>query len=112
PCTRFSEIRFYYSNLADYARVAMCLVAAVTLAFRQPLATAALILGSTLLDWVDGPLAHAHNQCTIFGSGVDWLADMLAQVVTLVWWGSLAPAVLPWLAIATAIELATGLFDF
>jgi phosphatidylglycerophosphate synthase len=112
PCTRFSEIRFYYSNLADYARVAMCLLAAVTLAFRQPLATALLIIGSTLLDWVDGPLAHAHNQCTIFGSGVDWLADILAQIITLVWVAQLAPALAPILVFATAIELTNCIFDF
>jgi phosphatidylglycerophosphate synthase len=112
PCTRFSDLRFYYSNLVDYARVAMCLLAALTLAWRLPLATAVLILGSTLLDWVDGPLARAYHQCTIFGPGVDWLADMLAQIVTLVWWASLAPAVFPVLMIATAIELTNCIFDF
>lgn len=112
PCTRFSDLRYYYPNLIDYARVALCLLAAVTLPWRMPLATAILILASTLLDGVDGKVARAHNQCTIFGSGVDWLADILAQVVTLAWLGSLAPAWLPLLVGAAAIELATCIFDF
>jgi phosphatidylglycerophosphate synthase len=112
PCTRFSQLRYYYSNLIDYARVALCLLAAATLALKLPLPTAVLIVGSTLLDWVDGPVARAYNQCTIFGSGVDWLADMLAQIVTLAWWASLAPAILPLLMIAISIELANCVFDF
>lgn len=90
----------------------LCLLAALTLALQWPVPTAVLIIVSTLLDWVDGPVARAHDQCTIFGSGVDWLAGMLAQVVTLVWWASLAPAVLPVLLVATAIELANCIFDF
>jgi phosphatidylglycerophosphate synthase len=112
PATRFSDLRYYYSNLIDYARVALCLLAAATLAWRMPLTTAVLLLSSTLLDWVDGPVARAYNQCTIFGSGVDWLADILAQIVTLVWLGSLAPAWLPVLVAAMTIELANCIFDF
>jgi phosphatidylglycerophosphate synthase len=112
PATRFSDLAGYYSNLIDYARVALCLVAAVTLALRLPLVTAVLLLSSTLLDWLDGPVARAYNQCTVFGSGVDWLADILAQIVTLVWLGSLAPAWMPLLAAATAIELTNCIFDF
>jgi phosphatidylglycerophosphate synthase len=112
PCTRFSDVRYYFSNLIDYARIAMCLLAAVTLSFHQPLATAILIFGSTLLDWLDGPVARARDQCTIFGSGVDWLADILAQIVTVMWWVSLAPVMLPVLMLVTAIELANCIFDF
>jgi phosphatidylglycerophosphate synthase len=89
--------------------VALCLLGTVTLALGWPLATAVLIIGSTRLD---GAVARAYNQCSIFGSGVDWLADMLAQMVTLVWWASLSPAVLPLLMSATAVELATCIFDF
>jgi phosphatidylglycerophosphate synthase len=112
PYTSFADLRGYWSNLVDYARVLLCVAAAVTLAGNFPLATAALILGSTLLDWVDGPVARAHNQCTIFGSGVDWLADILAQVITLVWLGRLAPAWIPLLFCATAIEITNCIFDF
>jgi len=112
PATRFSDLWRHYSNLIDYARVALCLLAAATLAGRMPLTTAVLLLSSTLLDWLDGPVARAYNQCTIFGSGVDWLADILAQFVTLAWLGSLAPAWLPLLVAGIAIELATCVFDF
>ena len=112
PCTRFSDLCYYYSNVIDYARVLLCLLAAATLAWRMPLTTAVLLVSSTLLDWVDGPVARAYNQCTIFGSGVDWLADILAQFVTLVWLGSLAPTWLPLLVAAMTIELATCIFDF
>jgi len=112
PVTRFPDLCYYYSNLIDYVRVALCLLAAATLAWRMPLTTAVLLLSSTLLDWVDGPVARAYNQCTVFGSGVDWLADILAQFVTLVWLGSLAPAWLPLLMAAMTIELANCIFDF
>jgi len=95
PATRFSDLWRHYSNLIDYARVALCLLAAATLAGRMPLTTAVLLLSSTLLDWLDGPVARAYNQCTIFGSGVDWLADILAQFVTLAWLGSLASRASP-----------------
>jgi phosphatidylglycerophosphate synthase len=112
PCTRWPDLRYYYPNFIDYARIAMCLLAAMTLSFHQFLATAILIIGSTLLDWVDGPVARAHDQCTIFGSGLDWLADILAQIVTMVWLVSLAPALLPALMLVTAIELTNCIFDF
>jgi hypothetical protein len=112
PCTRWPDLRYYYPNLIDYARIVMCLIAAMTLSFHQFLAAAILIIGSTLLDWLDGPVARAHDQCTIFGSGLDWLADILAQIVTMVWLVSLAPALLPALMLVTAIELTNCVFDF
>ena len=84
---RFHQIKYYYSNLIDYARVVMCLLAVFTIGMNWPMFTAILVVGSVLLDWVDGPVARAYHQCTIFGSGVDWLADVLAQVVLMVWLG-------------------------
>ncbi len=109
---RFHQIKSYYANLIDYARVVMCMLAVVTISLHWPLVTAILVVGSVLLDWVDGPVARAYDQCTIFGSGVDWLADVLAQVVLMVWLGQLAPALLPSLMIATSVEIATAIFDF
>lgn len=49
------------------------MLASFTIGMNQPLLTAVLVFGSTLLDWIDGPVARAYNQCTIFGSGVDWV---------------------------------------
>ncbi len=110
--TRFSEIKYFYANLIDYMRVAMCVLAGFTIGWNQPFLTACLIIGSHLLDWIDGPVARYFNQCSIFGSGVDWLADVQAQIVTMVWWVTLDPSVLPWMMIATTIELATCIWDF
>jgi len=90
----------------------MILLATISIRYDAPLTTAFLIIGSTLLDWVDGPLARAYGQCTMFGSGIDWLADILTQVVTLAWWIILDPKVLPWVMLMTTIETATCLFDF
>ena len=112
PCTRVAHLWRSRSNVIDYARVALGLLAALTLAPQWPLLTAVLLIVSALLGWKDGPAARAHVRSTIFGSGVGWLADMLAQVVTLVWWASLAPAVLPLLLLATAVELANCIFGF
>ena len=85
PSTRVREIWLYRSNLVGYARIALCLAAGATIATAHPLLTAGLLLGAILLDWVDGPVARAYHECTVFGSGVDWLADVLAYVVILAW---------------------------
>src|SRR5262245_29389029 len=90
----------------------MCLLAVFTIGLNWPFCTAILVVGSVPLDWVDGPVARAYHQCTIFGSGTDWLADVLAQVVLMVWLGQLAPGALPWLMIATSVEIAAAIFDF
>lgn len=117
---RFYDIAYFYANVIDYVRVVMCLVAAFTIRANWPVTSAFLIFVSVLLDWIDGPLsspflsspsrlsfcplthpfpgpvARAYNQCTIFGSGVDWLADVLCQVITMGWWVQLDPSTLPW----------------
>jgi phosphatidylglycerophosphate synthase len=109
--TGFAEVSGYYANQIGYARLALCLFAAFT-AFRFPWLAAALLLGSTLLDWIDGPIARRANQCSILGSGVDWFADMAAQIVAMAWLVSVRPAMFPWIAIATGIELCNCIFDF
>jgi phosphatidylglycerophosphate synthase len=110
--TGFAQVRGYYANRIGYVRVVMCVLAAFTAATHFWYSTAALLLGSTLLDWVDGPVARRMNQCSIFGSGVDWLADIMAQLVAMAWLVSVHPTVLPWIAIATGIELCNCIFDF
>lgn len=110
--TRFRDIRYFYSNLIDYFRIALCFAAAAAIYGKLPVLAAVLLLLSTLLDWVDGPVARARNESTIFGSGIDWLADILAQVVTILWWISLAPELFPVLLIALSIEISACVFDF
>ena len=110
--TRIGEIWRFYANVICYGRVALTLVAAVTLMEHLPRTTAALILISTLLDWVDGPVARRLNQSTIFGCGVDWLADVLCQVITLIWWAQLDLRFLPVVFAFTAVETALSIFDF
>ncbi len=82
------------------------------LVYRAPWFAAGLLLGATLLDWIDGPIARRAGQCSILGSGVDWFADMASQIVAMGWWISLQPAILPWIALATGIELCNCIFDF
>src|SRR5579862_7623688 len=79
--TGFDQVGGYYPNQIGYVRVAMCVLAAFTAVRHFSWSTAALLLGSTLLDWVDGPVARRTNQCSIFGSAIDWLADVMAQLV-------------------------------
>ncbi len=107
----FSDVKWYYANIIGYARVAMCFIAAFLL-YRVPWLAAALLLGSTLLDWIDGPIARRANQCSVLGSGIDWFADIASQLVAMCWWVSLQPSVLPWIAAATCIELCNCIFDF
>ncbi|CAF0992502.1 unnamed protein product [Rotaria magnacalcarata] len=108
----FDDIKFNYANIVDYIRIIMCVMAGFTMNTKWHLVTAFLILGSILLDWIDGPIARACNQCCIFGSGIDWLADILGTLVMMAWWTRYDYAVIPWLLIATSIEIGTGIFDF
>ena len=110
--TTLGQIWKFYGNVIDYVRVALVLVAGWAITVPAPFTAAALIIGSMLLDWIDGPVARKFNQCTIFGSGVDWLADVLGQVVTLIWWARLALWVLPLILAFTAVEMALSIFDF
>lgn len=112
PYTRFADIRFYRPNLIGYLRIALCLAAGATIATSYPLLTAGLLLVAILLDWVDGPVARAYRECTVFGSGVDWLADVLAYVVVLAWFVRLAPTWAPLILAVTTIELVACVFDF
>lgn len=112
PLTRFAHIRYYYSNIIDYFRIVLCFAGAAAIYAKRPVLAATLLLLSTLLDWVDGPVARARNESTIFGSGIDWLADILAQVVTILWWVSLSPELMPLLLCALSIEIAACVFDF
>lgn len=110
--TTIGEIWGFYGNVIDYLRVVLVLIAAWTITLPAPLTSAALILASILLDWIDGPVARRFDQCTIFGSGVDWLADVLGQVVTLCWWAHLDIRILPFVLAFTAVEAALSIFDF
>jgi hypothetical protein len=66
----FADVKRYHANLIGYVRLAICIVAAF-LVYRVPWVAAALLLGATLLDWIDGPIARHANRCSILGSGVD-----------------------------------------
>jgi phosphatidylglycerophosphate synthase len=110
--TKFKDLMWFYGNIVDYVRVLLCFVAGFTIAWDFPFISGCLIITSHLLDWVDGPVARYFNQCTLFGSGVDWLADVQAQMITAMWWARLSPNSVPWILIATTIELATCIWDF
>jgi len=110
--TRVGNVWRYVPNVIGYVRIAMCLVAGATIVTAHPLVTASLLLGSILLDWVDGPAAGRLHQRSVLGSGVDWLADLMAYVVILAWFVRLEPRWAGLVLAVTAIELAAGLLDF
>jgi phosphatidylglycerophosphate synthase len=108
----FHDIKYFYANIIDYFRVFMCVWASFAINWDQHILAGVLIICQQLLDWIDGPVARAYNQCSIFGSGIDWLADIMGQVIAMCWWVKLQPSILPWLTIATTIEVTTCIFDF
>ena len=71
----------YYANMIDYFRCIMTLVALVMILHTPEyrVTIGAMLMISTLLDWVDGPVARAWKQSTVMGCGWDWLADILTQ---------------------------------
>ena len=101
----------YYANMVGVARVVLAMVAACTIYLDWPLTTATLLMASTLLDWIDGPLARKYNQSTIFGAGLDWFADLLVQMLIMLWWARLDPFVLPWQFALMALEIALCIVD-
>ncbi len=60
--TKLSEICLYYANIIDYARVVLNLFAGVAIWADAPWSAGFFIIGSQLLDWIDGPVARAYNQ--------------------------------------------------
>jgi len=108
----FSDIWWYPANIIDYNRILLCLVASYTITTDYHLTSAFLIYGSTLLDWFDGPIARYTNTCCIMGSGWDWMADILCQLLQVMWWQRFNPSVGPILFVVTTIELCNCIFDF
>eukprot|EP00731_Ephydatia_muelleri_P020458 Em0013g185a len=107
-----SDVITFYANVVGIVRVVLALVATITVYLDCPLSTAALLLASTLLDWIDGPLARKYNQSTIFGAGLDWFADLLVQMLIMAWWTLLDPHVLPWQFLLMAVEIAVCMVEF
>jgi len=110
----FNKIKFYYANIIDYLRIALVIISIFTICYGYPLTSASLIMFSTFLDWIDGPVARYFNQCCIFGSGIDWVADILCQLIVIVWLAKLNVSDL-WLIpifIFTSIEIGLAVFDF
>lgn len=109
----FEDMAWFYPNLIDYLRYALCLVANFTLFYDSlSVLTGVLLVVSFLLDIVDGKVARAYKQCSVLGDGIDWGADLYIEVLLMVWWGRLQPAIFPWIVLWTSIEIVAALVDF
>lgn len=108
----FQQVKFYYPNLIDYVRLAMCIAATCVIPQDVPILTGFLIFGSILLDWIDGPVARAYQQCSLIGEGIDWICDLFGQLLLTLWWCYLEPKMLPWIGLATMIEIGNAMVDF
>jgi phosphatidylglycerophosphate synthase len=108
----WNDVKWFYANQIDYARIILCLIAGVTIISEWHWTSAILIIGCTLLDWVDGPVARAYGQCSIMGSGWDWAADILCQILQVAWWTRYDMSMFPILFICLAIEVTNLTFDF
>mmetsp|Transcript_1747 Transcript_1747/g.2262 ORF Transcript_1747/g.2262 Transcript_1747/m.2262 type:complete len:239 (+) Transcript_1747:136-852(+) len=106
------QICLYYANLIGYVRVGMALAAAWLIPAQCHLVIGLLLLASTLLDWIDGPIARAFHQTSIFGGGLDWFADLLVQVAIMVWWTTLDISSAQLQFMFTSVELGSALLDF
>ena len=110
----FADVWLYYANLIDYFRIVMAIVALI-LILHYPdwnYVIAFLIMGSVLLDWIDGPVARHFGQSTVMGCGWDWLADLLAQYCLAIWCLEKGTAITSFVVLFTTVEIATGIFDF
>lgn len=112
----FYDVWLYYANLIDYLRIIMAIIALI-LILHYPTwdyMISFLIMGSVLLDWIDGPVARYYNQSTVMGCGWDWLADLLAQYCLAIWCveKNISSPIKTFVVIFTTIEIGTGIFDF
>ncbi len=88
---RIEDVVATYANLIDYARILIAFVACSSAGLHAPWLTGSMIILSYLLDWVDGPVARATNQCSYLGANLDWYADILTSLAQSVWWATLDP---------------------
>jgi phosphatidylglycerophosphate synthase len=110
----FADVCLYYANIIDYFRILMALVALI-LILHLPhwrYSIASLIMGSVLLDWIDGPVARHYGQSTVMGCGWDWLADLLAQYCLAIWCLDHGTPITTFVVLFSTVEIATGIFDF
>jgi len=110
----FDQIWLYYANIIDYARIVMSVIALYFILQNSEYQylIAFLIIGSVLLDWVDGPVARYFGQSTIFGSGIDWGADILSQYTLAIWSVKLNAPLTTFTVLFTCVEIVLGIFDF
>lgn len=108
----FSDIWWYYANLICYVRLLLCVAASISLGLGFHFSTGIMLLVSTLLDWVDGPVARAYGQTTLLGYGLDWFADLYTHILFSVWLGGLVPWAMPLLMLAAIISVGAALLDF
>lgn len=90
PNKKLQEIIFNKPNLVTGFRMVLNL-AAVFFFNQYSVMSAAFILLSIILDYVDGEVARKYQQCSFFGEFYDWLADITSYAVILFWFIQLLP---------------------
>jgi phosphatidylglycerophosphate synthase len=110
----FKDIYWYYANVIDYFRIVMGVIAIVLILHKSEwqYTIAVLIMGSVLLDWVDGPVARKYGQSTVMGCGWDWLGDLMAQYSLAIWCMKIESSATTFVVLFTIVEMTAGLFDF
>ena len=118
----YFDVWLYYANLIDYLRILMTLVALALIFHNKTIedpminyTITSLILGSVVLDAVDGKVARYFGQSTVMGCGWDWLADILAQYSLAIWClvsTNAHSGITLFTVFFTLVEIACGLFDF
>ena len=88
----FFDVCLYYTNLIDYLRIFMALVALfIILQYKHDQDSCSgyvlgvLIFGSVLLGTMNGYVARHFKQSTVMGCGWNWLAYILAQYSLAIW---------------------------
>lgn len=71
---KLTEVVYYKANQVTISRLFILFLAIAFYPISVEI-TLLLVMLDVALDWVDGKVARAYNQCTFFGETIDWITD-------------------------------------
>mmetsp|Transcript_39176 Transcript_39176/g.62578 ORF Transcript_39176/g.62578 Transcript_39176/m.62578 type:complete len:285 (+) Transcript_39176:65-919(+) len=113
----FHAVKYYYANIIDYVRVMLLFMCNhYLLGMHNPdtsqsdiVIAGLLMFSSMMLDWIDGPIARRFQQCSYFGLVVDYIADVLGDIILLCWFsieGNYVLSMISWFNVCISVSSA------
>lgn len=104
------QILIYKANIVTFFRLFMLFVSTTIFSSHQ-FEACSLLMGSVVLDYVDGIVARSYNQCSFLGECIDWLTDISSSILMFLWWYGLQPHLLVIFFICIVAQVGFMVFD-